>query len=118
MTCALGNTTVPMSRPSAHDIAVLGGAALVDEHGGAHARIGRDLGHVGVDLRGADGGRSVLAVDGQARVLAGAVGKADLNLLGESVDGRLVIQIDAAVERGEGDGAIHGRPVSSLLKPS
>lgn len=35
-----------------HDIAVLGGAALVDEHGGAHARIGRDLGHVGVDLRG------------------------------------------------------------------
>ena len=38
------------------DIAVLGGAALVDEHGGAHARVGRDLGYVGVDLRGADGG--------------------------------------------------------------
>ena len=93
------------------DIAVLGGAALVDEHGGAHARVGRDLGHVGVDLRGANGGRCVLAVDGQARVLAGAVGKADLDLLGEGVNGRLVVQVDAAVERGEGDGAIHGARV-------
>lgn len=100
-----------------HDIAVLGGAALVDEHGGAHARVGRDLGHVGVDLRGANGSRSVLAVDGQARILTGAVGKANLDLPGEGVDGRLVIQIDAAIERGEGDGAIHGA-VSSLLKPS
>lgn len=100
-----------------HDIAVLGGAALMDEHGGAHARIGRDLGDVGVHLWGADGGRSVLAVNGQARILAGAVGKANFDLLGEGVDCRLVVQIDAAVERGEGDGAIHGA-VSSLLKPS
>ena len=91
-----------------HDIAVLGGAALMDEHGCTHARVGRDLGHVSVDLRGADGSRSVLAVDGQASVFAGAVGKADLDLLGESVDGRLVVQVDAAVERGERDGAIHG----------
>ena len=79
----------------------------MDEHGGAYARVGRDLGDVGVHLRGADGSRCVLAVDGQARVLAGAVGKANLDLLGESVDGRLVVQIDAAVERGEGDSAIH-----------
>ena len=93
------------------DIAVLGGAALVDEHGGAHARVGRDLGHVGVDLRGANGSRGVLAVNGQARVLAGAVGKADLDLLGEGVDGRLVVQVDAAVERGEGDGAVHSARV-------
>ena len=88
-----------MSRPS------------VDEHSGAHPRVGRDLGDVGVHLRGADGSRGVLAVDGQARVLAGAVGEANLDLLGEGVDGRLVIQIDAAVERGEGDGAIHGARV-------
>ena len=94
-----------------HDIAVLGGAALMDEHGGAHARIGRDLGDVGVHLWGADGGRSVLAVNGQARILAGAVGKANFDLLGEGVDCRLVVQIDAAVERGEGDGAIHGTRV-------
>ena len=93
------------------DIAVLGGAALVDEHGGAYARVGRDLGHVGVDLRGTNGGRSVLAVNGQARILAGAVGKANFDLLGEGVDGRLVVQIDAAIERGEGDGAIHGTRV-------
>ena len=91
-----------------HDIAVLGGAALMDEHGRAHARVGRDLGHVSVDLRGANGSRGILAVDGQARVLASAVGKADFDLLGEGVDGRLVVQVDAAVERGEGDGAIHG----------
>ena len=94
-----------------HDIAVLGCAALVDEHGGSHARVGRDLRYVGVDLRGTNGSRSVLAVDGQARVLAGAVGKADLNLLGEGVDGCLVVQVDAAVERGEGDGAVHGARV-------
>ena len=48
---------------------------------------------------------------GQARVLAGAVGKANLDLLGEGVDGRLVVQVDAAVECGEGDGAIHGARV-------
>ena len=48
-----------------------------------------------------------MAVYGQARVLAGAVGKADFDLLGEGVDGRLVVQIDAAVECGKGDGAIH-----------
>lgn len=100
-----------------HDIAVLGGAALMDEHGRAHTRVGRDLGYVSVDLRGANGSRCVLAVNGQACILAGAVGKADFDLLGEGVDCRLVVQIDAAVERGEGDGAIHGA-VSSLLKPS
>ena len=83
----------------------------MDEHGGAHARIGRDLGDVGVYLRGADGSRGVLTVDGQARVLAGAVGKADLDLFGEGIDGRLVVQVDAAVERGEGDSAIHGARV-------
>ena len=38
------------------NVAVLGGAALMDKHGGAHTRVGRDLGHVGVHLRGADGG--------------------------------------------------------------
>ena len=83
----------------------------MDEHGGAHARVGRDFGHVGVHLRGADGGRGVHAVDGQARILAGAVGKADLDLLGEGVDSRLIVQIDAAVEGSEGDGAIHGARV-------
>ena len=57
------------------------------------------------------GGRGVLAVDGQARVLAGTVGKADLDLLGEGVDGRLVVQVDAAIERGEGDGAVHSARV-------
>ena len=80
----------------------------MDEHGGAHARVGRDLGHVGVDLWGADGIRGILTVDGQACVLAGAVGKTNLDLLCEGVDGRLVVQVDAAVERGERDGAIHG----------
>ena len=105
MTCALGNTTL------GNDIAVLGGAALVDEHGGAYARVGRDLGDVGVHLRGADRSRGILAVDGQARVLAGAVGKADFDLLGEGVDRRLVVQVDAAVERSEGYGAIHGTRV-------
>lgn len=60
---------------------------------------------------GTDGGRSVLAVNGQARVLAGTIGKANLDLLGEGVDGRLVVQVDTAVERGEGDGAIHGARV-------
>ena len=94
-----------------HDIAVLSGAALMDEHGGADARVGRDLGDVGVHLRGADGGRSILAVDGQACVFASAVGKADFDLLGEGVDGRLVVQVDATVERGEGDGAIHSARV-------
>ena len=93
------------------DIAVLCGATLVDEHGGAYARVGRDLGHAGIDLRGANGGRCVRAVDGQTRVLAGAVDKADFDLLGEGVDGRLVVQVDTAVERGEGDGAIHGTRV-------
>lgn len=83
----------------------------MDEHGRAHARVGRDLGDVGVHLRGADGGRCVLAVDGQARVLAGAVGKANLDLLGEGVNGCLVIQVDAAVERSESYGAIHGARV-------
>ena len=94
-----------------HDIAVLCGTALMDEHGGAHARVGRDLGHVSVNLRGTNGGRCVRAVDGQARVLAGTVGKADFDLLGEGIDGCLVVQVDAAVERGEGDGAIHGARV-------
>ncbi len=94
-----------------HDIAILGGAALMDEHGGAHARVGRDLGHVGVDLRGANGSRGILAINGQACVFASAVGKADFDLLGEGIDGGLVVQIDAAVERGEGDGAIHGARV-------
>ena len=32
-------------------------------------------------------------------------------MLGEGVNGRLVVQVDAAVERGEGDGAIHGARV-------
>ena len=32
-------------------------------------------------------------------------------MLGEGVNGRLVVQVDAAVERGEGDGAVHSARV-------
>ena len=89
---------------------ILGDGALRFEHGGANTRIRRDLRNVRIHERGANLATHISVVDRDA---AAGLPWREANGDGacQGTDRSFVVKVDAAVERGEGDGAVHGARV-------
>ena len=93
-----------------YHVVILGDGALRFEHGGANARIRRDLRYVRIHERGANLATHIPVVDRDA---AAGLPWREANGDGacQGIDRSFVVKVDAAVERGEGDGAVHGTRV-------
>ena len=97
--------------PVHEDVILPRGLALHLQQEGAHDAQRRDVGGADGDLRGADGGGNVLAVEVHALLTLVVIAHADVQFAQDGAHGLLVMAVDAAAVCGQADGAVNGARV-------